>query len=393
MNIALISFHYPPIISSCSQQMQDLALELKKRGHFPTVITSSPDVKRFYNENFINGIKILTIKGFRSKGNYNYFIRGINDLLNPILILIILLLNRFNFRLFKVLIWYSPSIFFSPLIYFIKKLSNAKTYLILRDHYPEDLKNIGVIKNKIVFNLFKQFNKFQFKIADKIGVQSTSSKNYLKKYNIQKEKIETLYNWAKDDYNKSFNNIDVLIDNKKVFLFLGSMTIAQYNKLIFKMMSHYKLLQNIIILFVGTGSGLVEIKKFILKEDIKNVFIFDQIQPEYVKSLCEKCCVGLIFLNKEFNSHNIPGKFVSYLRAGLPVVADINDNSDLAHVIKNFNLGIVNSTSEYDDFLFKIDQFINNDKKLKESSINCKNFYKQNFTVESKVDQILEVLN
>ena len=171
------------------------------------------------------------------------------------------------------------------------------------------------------------------------------------------------------------------------------MSIAQHNKLTYKMINHFKSIQNIVILFVGSGSGFAEVKKFASNKNIKNIFICDQIQPEYVKSLCEKCCTGLIFLNKNFDSHNIPGKFVSYLRAGLPVIADINDKSDLAILIKDFNLGIVNTTTKYDDFLVKIEQFINNDKKMREISLNCKNFYKQNFTVENKVDQILKVLN
>ena len=393
MNIVLISIHYPPIISSCAQQMQDLALELKKKGHSPTIITSNPEAKKFYNENFLNGIKVVTIKGFRIKGNYNYFFRGINDLVTPILMLILLFLNRFNFRLFKVIIWYSPSIFFSPLVYFIKKFSKAKTYLILRDHYPEDLKNIGILKSKIIFNLFRQFNKFQFKIADKIGVQSKNSKDYLKKYKIQKEKIEVLYNWSKNDNNISYSCLDTITNDKKVLLFLGSMSISQYNKLVYKIINHFKSIQNIVILFVGTGSGLAEVKEFISKEDIKNVFIYNQIQPEYVKSLCEKCCAGLIFLNKNFDSHNIPGKFVSYLRAGLPVIADINDKSDLANLINDFKLGIVNTTMEYDEFLLKIESLIKNDKKMNEISINCINFYNQNFTVDKKLDQILKALN
>ena len=210
---------------------------------------------------------------------------------------------------------------------------------------------------------------------------------------MKKKKIEVLYNWSRNDNDISYNYLDTLINDKKVLLFLGSMTIAQHNKLIYKLIKHYKSIQNINILFVGTGSGLAEIKKFIIKKDIKNVFIYDPIQQEYVNSLCEKCFAGLIFLNKNFDSHNIPGKFVSYLKAGLPVIADINDKSDLAKFIKEFELGIVNTKNNYDEFLVKIDELLKSNKKMKEISINCKHFYKQNFTVDKKVDQILKVLN
>ena len=88
------------------------SFRIKEKGHSPTIITSNHNAKKFYNEDFVNGIKVVTIKGFPIQGKYKFYLRGINELLTPILMLIILFLNRFNFRLFKVVIWYSPSIFF-----------------------------------------------------------------------------------------------------------------------------------------------------------------------------------------------------------------------------------------------------------------------------------------
>ena len=390
MKIILISIHYPPIISSCAEQIKDIATELKKKGHTPVIITSNPDAKFFFNNQVINGIKVVTIKGLRTQGNYNFLIRGMNELLTPILMISALLINRFSFKEVKGIIWYSPIIFFAPIVYLIKKITKAKTYLILRDHYPEELVNIGVLKNKLIFSVLKFFNRLQFNIADKIGVQSKNSKYYLNRYKIPKNKIEILYNWASDEFNLSYNKIDSKIKKKKVFLFLGTLTTSQYNRLIYKMISYYKYSKKIIILFVGTGSELKKIEQFIRINNIKNVLIHNQIKPQFVKSLCKKCSAGLIFLNKNCNSHNVPGKFVSYLRSGLPVVADINRNSDLAGFIENNQLGIVNTKQEYNYFLKKIDNLINNKQKLRENSKKCVNFYNKNFTVENKVRQILK---
>lgn len=390
MKIILISIHYPPIITSCAEQVKDIAVELKKQGHTPIVITPNPDAKNFFNKKVVDGIKVITIRGLKTKGNYNLFIRAINEFVTPFLMICALLINRYNFKNVNGIIWYSPTIFFSPLIYVIKKISKAKAYLILRDHFPEDLVNIGVMKNKLIVLLFKFFNKFQFNIADKIGVQSKNSKYYLNKYKIRKNKIEILYNWASDEFNSSFKLIDDIINNKKVLLFLGSMSPSQKNLLIYKIINYYKCSEQIVIIFVGTGSELKKIDHFIRINNIKNVIIYNPIKPNFVKNLCQKCSAGLILLNKKHDSHNIPGKFVSYMRSGLPVVADINRKSDLAGIIENYELGIVNTKREYKKFLKKIDNYINNDEKLRENSKKCINFYNQNFTVENKVRQILK---
>jgi glycosyltransferase involved in cell wall biosynthesis len=393
VKIILITIHYPPIISSCAEQIKDLAIELKKQGHTPVVITSSPDVKFFYKDSKVNGIRIIKIKGFLIKNNYNYIIRGINELITPFVMISALFINKFSFNKVRGIIFYSPIIFFGPLIYFIKKITKAKVFLILRDHYPEDLVNIQIIKNKLIILFFKFFNKLQFNIADKIGVQSKNSKYYLEKYNIPNNKIETLYNWGSDEFNFNYNKLDSLIKNKKVLLFLGSITVAQYNKLIYKIIYYYKSSNKIIIFFVGTGSELKKINQFISIHKIKNVFIFNPIKPKFIKSLCKKCCAGLIFLNKNYVSHNIPGKFVSYIRSGLPIIADVNSESDLANFIKNYKLGIVNTKSEYDKFLIKINNLIHNNEKLREISRNCSRFFKQKFTVKTKVEQIINIFS
>ena len=159
MRILLISIHYPPIISSCAEQMRDLALELKRQGHEVVILTPNPQVKKNFCEKTYDGIRIITIKGFKIKNNYSFLYRGILDILLPFKIIYQLFVNKRSLKNIDGIVWYSPSSFFAPLIFFLKKISKAKTYLILRDQYPEDLINIGLIKSKFIILIFKIFNK------------------------------------------------------------------------------------------------------------------------------------------------------------------------------------------------------------------------------------------
>ena len=47
----------------------------------------------------------------------------------------------------------------------------------------------------------------------------------------------------------------------------------------------------------------------------------------------------LILLDLSLKTHNIPGKFLSYLYAGLPVFASINKGNDLEKIIDKYELG------------------------------------------------------
>ncbi len=374
--------------------MKDLANELRKQGHAPIVLTPNPNAKKYFSEEVIDGVKIITVKGFKIKSNYFFLHRGILELITPFIIIFQLSINWYNLKNIDGIVWYSPSTFFGPLIYFIKKISKARTYLILRDHYPEDLVNIGVMKNSFLILIFKFFNKFQFNLADKIGVQSINSKSYLNKYNIKKDKVETLYNWSDDENDMPLydNNLLSEIKKSRTLLFLGTLSVSQNNDIIYKIINLYKSSSDVKILFVGAGSELKKIRDFINKYSITNVIISNTIHPHFIKDLCQHCHSGFIFLNKKHISHNIPGKFITYLRSGLPIIADINSNSDLGELIKNYDLGIVNTSNENEKFLKKIDTLIKDKERLRENSYNCINLFNSNFKVEDKVTQILKTL-
>lgn len=48
-----------------------------------------------------------------------------------------------------------------------------------------------------------------------------------------------------------------------------------------------------------------------------------------------------VALDPRHKSHNIPGKFLTYMQSGLPVLANINAGNDLAKIIRQENVGSV----------------------------------------------------
>ena len=50
---------------------------------------------------------------------------------------------------------------------------------------------------------------------------------------------------------------------------------------------------------------------------------------------------GIVSLNRELNTNNIPGKFVSYTQFGLPILFFGFKKSKLANLINEFKCGII----------------------------------------------------
>ncbi|MEQ1838611.1 MAG: glycosyltransferase [Candidatus Nitrotoga sp.] len=83
-----------------------------------------------------------------------------------------------------------------------------------------------------------------------------------------------------------------------------------------------------------------------LRGDVKargldNVVFHDEIDPAEIPGLYSQCHVGIVAFDPRHKIHNIPGKFLSYMQAGLPVLASINPGNDLAELIQREGVGRV----------------------------------------------------
>ncbi len=80
-----------------------------------------------------------------------------------------------------------------------------------------------------------------------------------------------------------------------------------------------------------------------MSQDLNNVLFFDEIDPSEIPGLLAQCQVGLVALHPDHKTHNIPGKFVSYVQYGLPVLARVNRGTDLEKLIQDKGVGKVYS--------------------------------------------------
>jgi glycosyltransferase involved in cell wall biosynthesis len=94
-------------------------------------------------------------------------------------------------------------------------------------------------------------------------------------------------------------------------------------------------------LFVGRGSEAARFAAEAERDGLDNVVFHDEIEPEEVPGLLNQCHFAMLALDPRHTSHNIPGKFLTYMQAGLPVLARINPGNDLEKLIEKEGVGRV----------------------------------------------------
>lgn len=398
MRIVIVADSFPPLKNSAAVLVFSLAEALSGLGHQLLVITPTSDIKKSHIEDDFGVFKVLRIR-CRGIKSYQNLLRGFSELS-----LFFTLPHEFKktpyaFNQWDAVIWYSPSIFLSGLVRLLKKRSK-NSYLILRDIVPDWMLDIGLIKKGLSYFLLKWFEKYQYQLADIIGVQSQGNKYYIEKINLPNlKKLEVLPNWMPSISTTSslsvadYSHADLqhtILAGKKVFIYAGNLGEAQgiekFSQLIFDMKE--KLTFGFLI--VGRGSKKGWLQDYVKNNQISNVLILDEVNLITLSAYYQQCCAGLVLLDPNHNSHNIPGKFISYLEAGLPVAACVNSNNDLIDIIRVNKLGL--AVDNLNDFSRAIEGFANNIPMDKGCKYRARDFYEAHYQPIAIADQIIAAL-
>jgi glycosyltransferase involved in cell wall biosynthesis len=145
-------------------------------------------------------------------------------------------------------------------------------------------------------------------------------------------------------------------------------------------------------LFVGRGSEAQRIREEALQRGLKNTVFFDEIDPDEIPGLYAQCHVGLVALDPRHRTHNIPGKFLTYMQAGLPVLASINPGNDLIDLITTEGVGRVCTTQDPEE-LKKQALALADDVRLGGVFYErCKALSRKMFSAETAARQVLQAL-
>ena len=103
---------------------------------------------------------------------------------------------------------------------------------------------------------------------------------------------------------------------------------------------------------------------------------------------------GIVSLNTKHLTNNLPGKFISYIQFGLPVLCFANKKSELSKIIIKNNCGCVIDLDDDEQINFdKISKFLNNLKiNQKVQSSNAKKLFDELFSVDKAVSILIQKL-
>ncbi|WP_066874237.1 glycosyltransferase family 4 protein [Clostridium mediterraneense] len=380
---------------------RDLMNELVKQGNEVSVVTAleRKEKKDTYIEIEDNGIKVLRVKTLNIQKT-NIFEKGISTLLIEN-IFIKQIKKYYNKEKFDLIIYSTPPITFEKVIKFIKNRDSAKSYLLLKDIFPQNAVDMNIFsKNSIFYKFFRRKERKLYSISDYIGCMSQKNADYLLKNNINlnKKQVEICPNSINPsyrEYDKKTNLREAYgITNRQLLvIYGGNLGRPQGIDFLLDILKSNNENKNIKFIIIGSGTEAEKLKLFIKNNKIKNVILKSKLPKEQYDELVKTADIGLILLDKRFTIPNFPSRLLGYMDAGIPILAATDVNTDVGEVIVKNNFGYWCESGDLNKFNEILNECISNKEKLKEQGKNGRVYLENNYTAKHSADIIMKHFN
>lgn len=367
---------------------KSLACELESQGNFVYILAPKTKVSR----NRRNSLRRDKIKNLdfiypNLKDSSNYFRRTLLELGLPIYCYY-RLSKAIKIKELDLVISYSPSIFFGPLIFLLRYCYGKKTYLVLRDIFPEWAISVGLISRKSpIAYFFKIFEYIQNKSSFKIGAMSKSALLYLNDKGLG-SKSELLYNWYSPEFSKYVNVKNNFNPKSISVIYGGAFGVAQNPKNLIKLASKLNKSQSLVKFNVYTPNFSEMHEQDFNNFEKVNIHVQPSINRLAYLDLISKSDFGLIVLDESHTIDNIPGKLMDYLYLKTPIIGIVNEGNELIEIL-NDKVGVVNSLDKTDLICKKIINLVNNPLLYENYSKNTVPIFEELFSTEVATRRIL----
>ena len=350
MNILFLSIGDIPSIKH-REIYPDLIREFIKNNHNVYVICSREKRNNLATE-FVEdgGAKLVKVK-IGNITKTNLIEKGVSTLFVSIQYKLAIK-KFFSDVQFDLIMYSTPPITLVDCIEYVKKRDGAKTYLLLKDIFPQNAVDLGMFTQtgpkSAIYKYFRNKESKIYRISDHIGCMSQANVEYVLKHNsdLDANIVEVCPN--------SVDVVDMSVDaktrenirkkydiptNKKILIYGGNLGKPQGIDFLIECLKSQYNRDDVYFLIVGDGTEFGKLESYMKAEKPMNVKLMKRLPKDDYDTMVAACDVGMIFLDYRFTIPNFPSRLLAYMQAKIPVLACTDPNTDIGKVITEGGFG------------------------------------------------------
>lgn len=374
MNILFVTISAMTNLSKPSIS-QDLLREFVRNGHKVYALCAADrnaDEQTTLSEEA--GCTVLRVKIGKNK-KANPIQKGITTLMLP-RIFIKAAKRYFSDVKFDLVLYPTPPVTHYKTVKYIKKRDGAVSYLLLKDIFPQNAVDIGMMRKGgvkgIVYRHFRHVEKDLYAVSDHIGCMSQANVDYVLEHNpeVPSSKMEICPNSIEvrdmtisDAERAELREKYGIPQDKRVFVYGGNLGRPQGIPFLIECLKRQIENTDAYFLVVGDGTEYAKLAAFFDEYKPSNMKLMKRLPREDYDRMVAACDVGMIFLDHRFTIPNFPSRLLAYMQAGIPVLACTDPNTDVGKVIVEGGFGVWCESNDADAFCRCVDEVARFDRE------------------------------
>jgi len=302
---------------------------------------------------------------------------------------------------FDLVLYSTPPITLVSAIEYVKKRDNAKTYLLLKDIFPQNAVDIGMLSTGglrgLLYRHFRKQEKKLYRISDRIGCMSQANVDYVINHNSEVDpkivevcpnSIELVDLSVDKETRATIRNKYGIPHEKIAFVYGGNLGKPQGIPFFIECLKKCSDFQEVFFLIVGNGTEYHFLNEYIEAEKPVHVKLMQSLPKVDYDTLVAACDIGMIFLDHRFTIPNFPSRLLSYMQAKLPVLACTDLNTDIGRVITEGGFGWWCESNNVNSFSTALEKALSSDCVAK-GRIGY-NYLENNYSVDSAYRTIVQ---
>lgn len=310
---------------------------------------------------------------------------------------------------FDLILYSTPPITFPNVISYLReKNPEAKTYLLLKDIFPQNAIDVGMMSTRgvkgLLYKYFRNKEKKLYALSDFIGCMSPANVDYVLTHNpeVTADRVEVAPNSvelqpelspneerAKRSTERGYMRYKYhLPKDKPIFIYGGNLGKPQGIPFLIECLEANANRNDCHFLVIGTGTELPRLLQWYDNKHPENVTVMKGLPKAEYDELVRTCDVGLIFLDHRFTIPNYPSRLLSYLENKMPVLCATDPNTDMGRIAEENGYGYWCESVKPEDFTALVDKMLASDRKA--MGERGYEFLKENYLVEHTYNAIVK---
>ena len=299
---------------------------------------------------------------------------------------------------FDLILYCTPPVTLASTVEKLKGKLGAKTYLMLKDIWPQGAVDLGMIKKDgLIWKFFRRKEERLYEVSDYIGCMSPANVQYVLEHNpnIPKEKVEECPNSIRPktlssrSFNEAVNDKYKIPEGAVKFIFGGNIGKPQGVGFIADVVEELKQRKDVFFIVAGSGTEYPKLEQAIEEKKCNNILLLNRLPKVKYDELCASCDVGLILLDKRFTIPNFPSRVLSYLELGMPIICATDSVCDMGDILEEWGCGFKVLHGDIKNFASAVKKLADDEGLRKEMAVNARKLLLERYTAKHSYEIIM----